>query len=50
MDQLNQNIRLWMIFPAKKNTVLKEKMNLVDDLPVDVLADITIWKHLVIHS
>ena len=32
---------LWMIFPAKKNTVLKVKMNLVDDLPVDVLADIT---------
>ena len=31
---------LWMAFPAKKNTVLKVKMNLVNDLPVDVLADI----------
>ena len=31
---------LWMTFPAKKNTVLKVKMNLVNDLPVDVLADI----------
>ena len=31
---------LWMTFPAKKNTVLKVKMNLVNDLPVDILADI----------
>ena len=31
---------LWMTFPAKENTVLKVKMNLVNDLPVDILADI----------
>ena len=31
---------LWMSFPAKKNTTLKVKMNLVNDLPVDILADI----------
>ena len=31
---------LWMSFPAKNNTTLKVKMNLVNELPVDILADI----------
>ena len=31
---------LWMVFPANENTALKVKMNLVNDLPVDILADI----------
>ena len=31
---------LWLSFPAKNDVTFKVKMNLVNDLPVDILADI----------
>ena len=35
---------LWMTFPAKSGIILKAKLYLMDNLPVDILADINMLK------
>ena len=35
---------LWMTFPAKSGKIIKVRMYLIDELPVDILADINMLK------